>query len=54
MNQPIDMQSAIFTELKALLAQVPNFGAEVIERGLRPSSLDIGANSGLPVSTVLV
>ena len=30
------------------------FGSEVISRGLRPSSLDIGANSGLPVSTVLV
>jgi N6-L-threonylcarbamoyladenine synthase len=29
-------------------------GAQVVGAGLRPSSLDIGANSGLPVSTVLV
>ena len=35
-------------------AMMAVLGAEVIERGLRPSSLDIGANSGLPVSTVLV
>jgi hypothetical protein len=26
----------------------------VVSAGLRPSSLEIGANSGLPVSTVLV
>ena len=31
MNQPIDMQSAIFAELKALLASVPSFGALVVE-----------------------
>lgn len=31
MTQPIDMQSAIFAELKALLASVPSFGAEVVE-----------------------
>ena len=35
-------------------AMMAVLGAEVIERGLRPSSLGIGANSGLPVSTVLV
>ena len=35
-------------------AMMAVLGAEVIERGLRPSSLDIGATSGLPVSTVLV
>ena len=29
-------------------------GVEVVRRGHRPSSLDIGANPGLPVSTVLV
>ena len=29
-------------------------GAEVVTKGLRPSSLEIGADSGLPVSTVLV
>lgn len=35
-------------------AMMAVLGAEVIGRGLRPSALDIGANSGLPVSTVLV
>jgi N6-L-threonylcarbamoyladenine synthase len=35
-------------------AMMAVLGAEVITRGLRPSALDIGANSGLPVSTVLV
>ena len=35
-------------------AMMAVLGAAGIERGLRPSSLDIGANSGLPVSTVLV
>lgn len=31
MTQPIDMQTAIFTELRAMLTLVPEFGAEVIE-----------------------
>ncbi|HVK44075.1 MAG TPA: tRNA (adenosine(37)-N6)-threonylcarbamoyltransferase complex transferase subunit TsaD [Micropruina sp.] len=35
-------------------AMIAVLGAEVIARGLRPSSLEIGADSGLPVSTVLV
>lgn len=35
-------------------AMMAVLGSEVIGRGLRPSSLEIGANSGLPVSTVLV
>jgi N6-L-threonylcarbamoyladenine synthase len=35
-------------------AMMAALGAEVVRRGHRPSSLDIGANSGLPVSTVLV
>ncbi len=35
-------------------AMMAVLGAEVISRGLRPSGLDIGADSGLPVSTVLV
>lgn len=35
-------------------AMIAVLGAEVIGRGLRPSALDIGADSGLPVSTVLV
>ncbi len=35
-------------------AMMAVLGAEVVTRGLRPSSLDIGADSGLPVSTVLV
>lgn len=35
-------------------AMMAVLGAEVITRGLRPSSLDIGANSGLSVSTVLL
>ncbi len=42
---------ALCTDNGAMIAVL---GAEVIGRGLRPSSLDIGANSGLPVSTVLV
>ena len=35
-------------------AMMAVLGAEVLARGLPPSSLQIGANSGLPVSTVLV
>ncbi|MDN5569767.1 MAG: tRNA (adenosine(37)-N6)-threonylcarbamoyltransferase complex transferase subunit TsaD, partial [Propionibacteriaceae bacterium] len=35
-------------------AMMAALGAEVVRRGLRPSSLDIGANPGLPISTVLV
>lgn len=35
-------------------AMIAALGAEVIRRGRRPSGLGIGANSGLPVSTVLV
>jgi len=35
-------------------AMMAALGVEVVRAGLRPSSLDIGANSGLPVSTVLV
>ena len=35
-------------------AMMAALGAEVVRRGHKPSSLDIGANSGLPVSTVLV
>ena len=35
-------------------AMMAALGAEVVRAGLRPSSLDIGANPGLPVSTVLV
>ena len=35
-------------------AMMAALGAEVVRRGHRPSSLDIGANSGLPISTVLV
>ena len=35
-------------------AMIGALGVEVVRRGRRPSSLDIGANSGLPVSTVLV
>ncbi|MFP5417175.1 MAG: tRNA (adenosine(37)-N6)-threonylcarbamoyltransferase complex transferase subunit TsaD [Actinomycetes bacterium] len=35
-------------------AMMAALGAEVVRRGHRPSSLDIGANPGLPVSTVLV
>ncbi|HOQ52261.1 MAG TPA: tRNA (adenosine(37)-N6)-threonylcarbamoyltransferase complex transferase subunit TsaD, partial [Micropruina sp.] len=42
---------ALCTDNGAMIAVL---GAEVIGRGLRPSSLDIGADSGLPVSTVLV
>ncbi|WP_328701982.1 tRNA (adenosine(37)-N6)-threonylcarbamoyltransferase complex transferase subunit TsaD [Aestuariimicrobium ganziense] len=39
------------TDNGAMIAAV---GTQVIKAGLRPSSMDIGANSGLPVSTVLV
>ena len=35
-------------------AMIAVLGAEVVTAGLPPSSLTIGANSGLPVSTVLV
>ncbi|WP_300081042.1 tRNA (adenosine(37)-N6)-threonylcarbamoyltransferase complex transferase subunit TsaD [Propioniciclava sp.] len=35
-------------------AMMAALGAEVVRRGHRPSSLDIGADPGLPVSTVLV
>ena len=35
-------------------AMIAVLGAEVVSAGLPPSSLEIGANSGLPVSTVLV
>ena len=35
-------------------AMIAVLGAQVVIAGLRPSSLEIGANSGLPVSTVLV
>ena len=35
-------------------AMMAALGAEVVRRGRRPSSLTIGANPGLPVSTVLV
>lgn len=35
-------------------AMMAALGAEVVRRGRRPSSLAIGANPGLPVSTVLV
>lgn len=39
------------TDNGAMIAAV---GAEVIRKGLRPSGLDISANPGLPVGTVLV
>ena len=42
---------ALCTDNGAMIAAV---GAEVVRAGLRPSSLDISANPGLPVSTVLV
>jgi len=42
---------ALCTDNGAMMAVL---GAEVVARGLPPSSLEIGANSGLPVSTVLV
>ncbi|MDO4785189.1 MAG: tRNA (adenosine(37)-N6)-threonylcarbamoyltransferase complex transferase subunit TsaD [Propionibacteriaceae bacterium] len=42
---------ALCTDNGAMIAAV---GAEVVRKGLRPSSLDISANPGLPVSTVLV
>ncbi|MFT4111063.1 tRNA (adenosine(37)-N6)-threonylcarbamoyltransferase complex transferase subunit TsaD [Propionicimonas sp.] len=35
-------------------AMIAVLGVEVVTAGLRPSSLDFGANSGLPVGTVLV
>jgi N6-L-threonylcarbamoyladenine synthase len=42
---------ALCTDNGAMIAVL---GAEVVNAGLPPSSLEIGANSGLPVSTVLV
>ncbi len=42
---------ALCTDNGAMIAVV---GAEVVTAGLRPSSLEIGANPGLDVSTVLV
>jgi len=42
---------ALCTDNGAMIAVL---GAEVVRAGLRPSSLDIGADPGLPVSTVLV
>jgi N6-L-threonylcarbamoyladenine synthase len=42
---------ALCTDNGAMIAVL---GAQVVSAGLRPSSLQIGANSGLPVSTVLV
>lgn len=39
------------TDNGAMIAAV---GTQVINAGLRPSSMQIGANSGLPVSTILV
>jgi len=42
---------ALCTDNGAMIAVL---GAQVVSAGLRPSSLEIGANSGLPVSTVLV
>ncbi len=35
-------------------AMMAVLGSEIIRAGGRPSSLDIGANSGLPISTILV
>lgn len=35
-------------------AKIAALGAEIVRNGLRPSSLDIGACAGLPISTVLV
>jgi len=35
-------------------AMIAALGVEVVRRGRRPSSLDIGADPGLPISTVLV
>ncbi|MCT1460251.1 tRNA (adenosine(37)-N6)-threonylcarbamoyltransferase complex transferase subunit TsaD [Aestuariimicrobium sp. p3-SID1156] len=42
---------ALCTDNGAMIAAL---GAQVIKAGGRPSSLDISANSGLPVSTILV
>ena len=42
---------ALCTDNGAMIAAV---GSEVVRAGLPPSGLDISANSGLPVSTVLV
>ena len=42
---------ALCTDNGAMIAVL---GAQVVNAGRRPSSLEIGANSGLPVSTVLV
>ena len=35
-------------------AMMAVLGSEVVKAGGRPSSMDIGANSGLPISTILV
>ncbi|MGB4918586.1 MAG: tRNA (adenosine(37)-N6)-threonylcarbamoyltransferase complex transferase subunit TsaD, partial [Propionicimonas sp.] len=42
---------ALCTDNGAMIAVL---GSEVVGAGLRPSSLELGANPGLPVSTVLV
>ncbi|MCB0913760.1 MAG: tRNA (adenosine(37)-N6)-threonylcarbamoyltransferase complex transferase subunit TsaD, partial [Propionibacteriaceae bacterium] len=42
---------ALCTDNGAMMAVL---GSEVVSAGLPPSSLEIGANSGLPVSTVLL
>ncbi len=42
---------ALCTDNGAMIAAL---GAEVVRRGLKPSSLDIGADPGLPVSTITV
>ena len=35
-------------------AMIAALGVQVVKAGLEPSSLDISANSGLPVETILV
>ena len=35
-------------------AMIAVLGSEVVKSGGKPSSMDIGANSGLPISTILV
>ncbi|MGO4955925.1 tRNA (adenosine(37)-N6)-threonylcarbamoyltransferase complex transferase subunit TsaD [Luteococcus sp. Sow4_B9] len=35
-------------------AMIAVLGSEVVKKGGKPSSMDIGANSGLPISTILV
>ncbi|GAB3755059.1 tRNA (adenosine(37)-N6)-threonylcarbamoyltransferase complex transferase subunit TsaD [Microlunatus parietis] len=42
---------ALCTDNGAMIAAL---GAEVVSRGLRPSGLDLGADPGLPVSTIVV